>query len=382
MQKPKEPTKKINNNTVQTQTRDANFELLRIISMIMIVVLHFIGHGKVDLSVEEKTLDWFFIYGLRYICVIAVNLYVLISGYYMVKSNFKIKKVLSLVIQVLFYSAGIYLFLVFSGYKKFLYSAFKDVLFPITTKQYWFVSAYMILYFLSPFLNKFIHAMDKVEHKILLLLLTFLFCIMDPTAQIKSLFEVSSGFSVYWFIYLYLIGGYIRLYVNDEKKLFLKSKKTKFAIWIIVIAFQIFISYNETKNIRLFLKYDNVYTLIKTLLIFMIFKDLKIKNEKLNKLILAISPLTLGVYLLHDNRYVRSLLWNDLLTPFQYVGSAKLYFVMIISVIGIFIFGCMVEYLRQIIHKKLEKTKTYCKLIDFLENKLKFKKTENLTLKI
>lgn len=100
------------NNIDNKKTRDANFELLRIIAMIMIIILHFNNGGNnILISVDKNSMQWYFFYFLEYSCIIAVNLYVMISGYYMIKSKIKIKKMLMLELQILFYSILVYIIL-------------------------------------------------------------------------------------------------------------------------------------------------------------------------------------------------------------------------------------------------------------------------------
>ena len=74
--------------------RESNFELLRIISMIMIIAHHMILHSNLiyynDYGIK-KIIVSFVLYGGK----IGVILFILISGYYMVDSKFKIKKFFS-----------------------------------------------------------------------------------------------------------------------------------------------------------------------------------------------------------------------------------------------------------------------------------------------
>lgn len=90
------------------RSRLANIELLRILCMIMIVCGHAILYGKFG-ETSENHLNDFLIGYLRTICSVAVNCYMLISGYFLVNSAFKLSKLLDLWIAVFTYSVGIYL---------------------------------------------------------------------------------------------------------------------------------------------------------------------------------------------------------------------------------------------------------------------------------
>lgn len=134
---------------IMKKTRNASFELLRIICMFMIVYYHLfvkIDYMSVIKSPEYSTI----LYPLH----IAVVCFVLISGYFRIKLS--CHKLLKFLIQVLFYNVlayGIYVFL--SGgfsIKDFLFSFL-----PFSHNQdLWFVRTYLMLMLISPILNKYL----------------------------------------------------------------------------------------------------------------------------------------------------------------------------------------------------------------------------------
>ena len=141
-----------------------------------------------------------------------VNIFVLISGYFLVKSpEIKINKLVKLWFQVFTYSILIYLIFVISGVQSF---AIKDVLkslLPVTFSTWWFASAYIMLYLVSPFLNKFLYSIDKKTYQKIILLLTFCWCIIPTFTSHKV--ECNK---LNWFIYLYMIAGYIRIHLANK----------------------------------------------------------------------------------------------------------------------------------------------------------------------
>ena len=96
--------------------RMANIELLRGLSMLMVVMLHFLGKGEL-LPTLTGNMDatgyvaWF----MESLCIVAVNVYMLISGYFLVESSFKLGRLLSLMLQVIFYSVLVPVVLVCTG---------------------------------------------------------------------------------------------------------------------------------------------------------------------------------------------------------------------------------------------------------------------------
>lgn len=83
--------------------RMANYELLRILSMLMVITLHYLSHTGSLLEPGERAqgrqaLGTF----LESFCIVAVNVYVLVSGYFLAEAGFRLKRVFLLAGQVLF----------------------------------------------------------------------------------------------------------------------------------------------------------------------------------------------------------------------------------------------------------------------------------------
>lgn len=74
-----------------------SIELLRIISMIMIIILHFFTYSNV--IPKNNTISAFYISStiIHTICNVAVNCYILISGYFCINSKFKASKLYKII---------------------------------------------------------------------------------------------------------------------------------------------------------------------------------------------------------------------------------------------------------------------------------------------
>ena len=95
----------MNNMITQTKRRNANMDLIRILSMFLIILLHSVDHSGVleaaTVSSIPMQLYVRFVYMLTQVCV---NCYVLLSGYFLVKSKFRLQKLVALWMEVVFYS--------------------------------------------------------------------------------------------------------------------------------------------------------------------------------------------------------------------------------------------------------------------------------------
>ena len=90
------------------QKRMANYELLRILSMLMVITLHYLSHTGSLLTPGEAAQGRQVLGTLiESFCIVAVNVYVLISGYFLVEAGFRLKRILVLVGQVLFYALAV-----------------------------------------------------------------------------------------------------------------------------------------------------------------------------------------------------------------------------------------------------------------------------------
>ena len=198
------------------QPRNYSLDLLRILAMWMIVCLHILGHGQILEIASAK--NYYLLEVLRFCCVIAVNLYVLISSYFLCTQKFRPSKLLRLYLEVVFYGVIIYLWAVFSGRASLsIGNLLFGCLTPISSKEYWFVSAYAILYLLTPLLNRLIKGLNKRQHLFALLGLLFLFSLWKDACPYDNVFNLHDGYSFGWFLILYFLGSFLRLHADSNK---------------------------------------------------------------------------------------------------------------------------------------------------------------------
>ena len=157
--------------------RQANFELLRIISMFMVVSLHYLSHADA-LTVPGTEADGTQIFGdfLESLSICAVNVYVLITGYFQSQSDFHPRKLIRLLAEILFYTLLIPPVLMAFGIHPEAQNVWERWFwfFPVSMESYWFITAYVFLFILSPLLNEGLRALpEKRMREVLLLLLFF-----------------------------------------------------------------------------------------------------------------------------------------------------------------------------------------------------------------
>ncbi len=341
-------------NLTDRQTdRQSNIELLRIIAMIMIAFHHFACHGNFDWQSVGTTIPhlWynFIVMGGK----IGVDIFILISGYFLINSNgsvFNFKRILKFWGQVFFYSIGIYIVFCAVGVSDFGIKSLIKSLFPITFSSWWFASTYFVLYIIHPFLNMLLRRLDRKLYQSLLVMLVILWSVI-PTFTTSSY----QGNSLLWFVTLYAIAGYARLYGFNNNY----TSKHYFAFWAIISVLTyassaIFTFMGERWSIfsthsTYFYGQEKVTVLLISLTLFMAFATLKMNYHKW---INILASATFGVYLIHDNGIVRPFLWVDVFKNAQYQDSLFLIPYSILVVAIVYIACTMIDLIRKQIFEK------------------------------
>lgn len=342
--------------------RNQNFELLRIISMFFIVLYHMLCHGEVINNSTNDGLKLVFTI-LIYITLVHVNSFVLLTGFFQSKTKFKQSKVWVLINSSLFYRIVIVILLSYLGIINLTNIQLLQETFILNLQEYWYIKIYLALYCLSPFINKLIENLDKTYYE-KLLLVSFVVISIIPYLTGNKGFE-NNGYTLYNFIYLYLIGAYLRIYPLEKSYLFKRCSKQLFQIILIFLFFScvilnylIYQSSTSLLNINSIIDevannligmsklYSNPITILQSIFFFLFFKTLTLKGKWINK----ISKLTIGVYLIHDNNYVREQLYNFLKINTKITSYKFILYILAMSLL-VYISCSIIELIRQYIFK-------------------------------
>ena len=355
-------------NKIEKKERNSNIELLRIIAMVMIVMHHYSIHGGL-FGIEEISFNKY-IGGIIYSGgKIGVNIFMLISGYFLIYSKFNIKKVLKLFFQVLFYS----ICFLFAGYifkGECNNDVIKKSIFPITYGTYWFITIYIGIYFLSPFINKLSKSLKQREFELILLIFIVLFTILQTDAGVSRYLG-----DLEWFIFMYMFGAYIRLF--DFHKIDKKYITLGTLLMGTLIIFRvIIITYNSKEDFNIFSKIiqysrmNNWLILLFSIFIFLFFKNLNLKN---NRIVNYMGKTSFAVYLFHDNLF-KDYFWKNIckVDVFYNANALALIMHLLICTITIYFVVAIIEYLRKKIIEdnifKITKFDKYFDKIDKLMN--------------
>lgn len=343
--------------------RNMGLDALRIVSMIMILFLHILGKSELLGTKNNSTIYYILYYIIESLCIVAVNCYVLVSGYFLIKSEFKWKKVLKIYGETLFYSIFIFIIVILLKKQEFRINLLMRSFFPIITKEYWFINYYLLMYILSPYINKFIYALKQEEFKKLLVIVIIAFSIWNILPN-EYTFDSSSGYGIIWFTCLYMIASYTRLYgwkweykINSKRCLLIYIGMGILITLLMILLDNICFSIGRETVRGKFLEYNNFLVLIESLSLFLYFKNLKINNKGINKIITLVAPLTLAVYLIHEQYALSKVLYKDILKISICYHNNYSIFIIIGYVMILFSVCVLIEYIRQKIIKVYIKRK-------------------------
>lgn len=353
------------------KNRSTNIELLRILAMIMIVTMHALGKGGVLEKVTPFSINYYLVQYLEGMFFVAVNVFVLISGYFLINSNFKGSNLLNIILEVQFYSISIFAIMVFLKIIPFSYKELFYSLFPILTRQYWFITVYFALYIIFPYLNKFIESLSQSRHFKLIIILTFLFSVWPTIIFFEDSLNIVNGYSLLWFIFLYFTGSYIRKYYETSYK-----PLKYFLLYVLIgslVPLSRFLIALITKNLigeiagsGFFYRYNSILVLISSLSLFIAFLNIEIKSKYLNKIILDLSPLTLAVYIIHTNPYLKEYIWLKI-GLYKIVDEVYLIINIILAVILVYFVCIMIEIIRKFIFRFIVQMKYYNDVVSFID---------------
>ena len=326
--------------------RKSNIELLRIIAMVMIVAHHFAYHGGFAFPKNELSINQFWIKFILSGGKIGVDVFVLISGYFLVSSkHIRINKVIRIWGQLLFYSFILFIGFVLAGIEPFGVKKLLVSLAPVTYNTWWFASSYFLLYLLSPYINMLLKSFNKKQYIIFLASLFFYWCII-PTLTDRP-FQSNA---LLWFVFLYSLAGYVKMFGMNISisgwKLIALSFVCILFITILSVCFGLLgtkMHFFEHWAMHLY-DMQCLPILVISFLLFIGFSKMSIGY---NKLINIVASATFGVYLIHEHPLVRPFLWKKILKGASYSESNWLIPYSVLAIFLVFVCCTIIELLRK-----------------------------------
>ncbi len=329
----------------QTVTkRNSAMEILRIIAMFLIIFSHYVNHGT-SLTPDDSFNGTLF--SLFYSGNIGTVIFVLISGYFLVNSKINLKKVFVLISQVVFYSVSIYLLCIALSAEHFSLKNALSAFFPTSFSLYWFFTTYIVMYILSPFINKFLNSISKATHRNLILATVILWIVL-PTLTFRNF----AGNEFTLFFTLYATGAYMRKYPQN----IITAKRRDI---IIIVATILILAGSAISVILLFPSYAKYSTLLysrNSVVVFALSVALISFFSKLKPFysgaLNTVAGTCFGIYLIHDNKFFKDFMWREIFKTSEFENSNYMILHMFGCTIIIFTAGFVIEFVRKKIIEK------------------------------
>lgn len=318
--------------------RESNFELLRIVSMLLVLLIHYTPVRITDMTggIYLANNIWQDILNLelKSLSFVCVNCFVLISGYFGIK--LKLGSFLNLLFQMIFWSAVCVAFAV-TVFGVPNISIVRDFLNNIVCG--WFPQAYLILFVLSPMLNAFVKSCSERDLGRYIILFYILSTI---GGYLMGWNNYNEGMSALSLIGLYLIGAYLRI---STYKLFTFKARTDLLIYLglgfgMVALNMLMIKVGISSSPY---GYLNPIVIIMSVYLFLFFKKINIGH---NKFINFLSASAFSIYLFHYNPLCFGKIcevWTWINLNFGVLSSLCVAF---LSFVGIYLFCVAIDRIR------------------------------------
>lgn len=344
--------------------RKSNIELFRIIMILMVICHHYVVNSGIE---SLYTFDGKIGANMLFMQIfssggkIAINGFLLISGYFMCTSNTTLLKWLKLFFEIMFYNIVINSIFLIVGYTPLGTRSLLDGYFPLFD---WlgmgkdsFISLFLVLLLITPFINKLISALNRREYRILLGILLFFFTVISSFYVKKGadgIWHLSNNWEgLGWYVTVYLLGGYIRLHLSEK----LDTLRTGLIMTVssaVLICSSIFIIDNIKVKEPTFVGANHlvygcnkILAVLTAISLFILFKNLNIGHSRF---INTVSSATFGVLLIHGNSdTMRHFLWVDVFQNTSWFNVSHIDIVLrAVCVVAIIYVCCVIiDLLRQ-----------------------------------
>lgn len=301
--------------------RKANYELLRIVSMMMIVCLHLLDKGGLltpygadqsnlsDMTVFEH-LRWL----LEALCVMSVNAYILVSGFWGYESRKNtLLKAACLWGRVLFYSVGICLVALLAGVclrSDLTGSDWIAMLFPASADVYWFATCYLVVLLLRPILNAGVAALEQKQFRSVLIVFFVALSAVNTFVPYQFPYD-HAGHDPLWMIFVYLVGAYLGKYgfgiLDRGWKALAGYVGMALGMWGMQLALAVV--YGQTGKLGAFIhrsyQDNSVWALGGGIALLALFHGIRIREGLAAGIIRVIAEATFGIYLIHEHPLIR-----------------------------------------------------------------------------
>ena len=322
----------------------------------MVICWHLINHGGCLAAAEPLSSRFELLHGLGALSICTVDIYVMLTGFLYQSRRTKPETLIGLWMTAVFYAVLVPAVLKVTGAEIGAAQIIKGF-FPVITVRFWFFTAYFGLFFLMPALNRVVE--DRRLARVTLAGVLFCFSLLPSAAHNYDLFGLSGGYSLLWFTALYLCGALLGRYGAPA---WLTQRRA--ALLFLLGALLTFGAANaacllhDTRAGALwprgfFYNYTAPGVLLSAVGLVCLLTRAEIRSPALRRVLPTLASCSFGVYLLHDNSFVRDLLITGRFAALSEQPVPKILLVLLAWTLAILAVGTAVDLLRDRLFRAL-----------------------------
>ena len=333
--------------------RVLGIDIVRFVAFLFVPCVHFfLNNGFYTYPIQGKRI--FIMLNMRWLFFTCVPLFMLLTGYLNGKRKVNkehYKSIIPVLISYVFICLITILFKIkFMGENRTIIQWILSIFNYSASNYAWYIEMYIGLFLLIPFLNIMYDSLKTKGQKSLLLGIMLLCTALPPVFNLKFKLLPDYWVDMYPLTY-YFLGRYIKDYP-------IKIRKWVCALAILIICFiESIISfkmcYGSHFSWTILGGYNALPTLIVTLLIFLLFYDMDIKNSVARFIIQDVAKLSLDMYLI--SYIFDTIFYKPVLEKTESTIETLPYFILIVPLV--IIFSYIVAFIKRIIFESVKSRK-------------------------
>lgn len=335
--------------------RNLGLDIARICAMCGIVILHILGQGGALTCASRNDSRYWMIWWIEICAYCSVDLFALLSGWLGIKKkNYSIYRTLELIAVVIGYCVVItaVAFIIRPnalGSGKIIIKSLVPYLFG----RYWYITCYIPIAILQPFINKMLMILSESQHKKVCILSVLLFSLI-PTVLNRDLFAFGQGYSFIWLVICYMIGAYLKRR-NDTTNRIHISKRTCAIVFgicsLILLAGKAIYDFIFKVDGHYFIEYTSPIVLLMSVVTLLFMEQLKVKIG--SRFIEKMSTVAFDVYIIHCHILIFDII---ICNHFRWITNMPIFlipFVVVILAVIIYLVLSAIGIIRSFLYEKI-----------------------------
>lgn len=353
-----------------TAERNYGIDVLRVLSMFMVVILHVLGGGGVLAALPVGSVQYCVLWLLEISCLCCVNTFALISGYVGYGSRHRVSRIVLLWLEVVLFVLLENGLMVALGFADLSIKMMGQTLFPVTSRYLWFVTSYVMAALVAPLIDSAIASCEGHVVKRALLSVFMLSSVFSLAPWGHDSFNFYYGYSPVWLMYLYAVGAYIKVHglPDMSNRVYALVYSTCVCIGAVARYVAVFLLGIDGKSeagemLAALESYTSPLLILEAVSLLMLFRTFRM-GDGVQALLKRVTPAVFGVYVIHNHRIVFEELIEGRAASFGSYPPLMGLLAVLAMAASIFFICLSISYMRVLLFQKLKVGKRVEVLLD------------------